>query len=167
MIKKNETRIVHPPCRLLESNTYIRSIDDYVMTLITGSWKLFTDKKQADLHIDNLTSKGKFTVSINNWLTEVGIPSIQGEGLWDDVSQQITMVVSHEIETGGVSFIFNGYQIEGPEPVDPAGDILWILMGTYQASPINLGLDVIGERIPVETPRRQMLGWYAQITEVK
>jgi hypothetical protein len=153
----------------LESNTYIHPIDDYAMTLITGSWKFFTDKKQADLHIDSLTSKGKFTVSINNWLTGggVGIPSIQGEGLWDDVSQQITMFVSHEIESGGVAFIFNGYQIEGPEPADPAGDRLWILMGTYQVLPIKLGLDVIGDRIPAETPRRQTLGWYAQITEVK
>jgi hypothetical protein len=93
---------------------------------------------------------------------------IQGEGLWDDVSQQITMIVSHEIpEAGGVAFLFNGYQIEGPVPADPAGDIVWTLTGTYQAIPIKVGLDVIMDRIPVETSRRQMLGWHAQITEVK
>ena len=138
------------------------------MTLVTGCWKLFTDKKQADLHIDNLTSKGKFSVSINNWLTSVGIPSIQGEGLWDELSQQITMLTSHEIPgIGGAAFIFNGYQIEGPAPADPAGDVVWTLTGTYQAIPIKIGLDAIMNRIPVETSRRQMPGWHAQITEVK
>ena len=68
------------------------------------------------------------------------IPSIQGEGLWDDVSQQITMIVSHEIpEAGGVAFLFNGYQIEGPVPADPAGDVVWTLTRTYQAIPIKVG----------------------------
>src|SRR5918995_6786256 len=110
------------------------------MTLVTGSWKLFTDKKQADLHIDNLTSKGKFSVSINNWLTSVGIPSIQGEGLWDELSQQITMIVSHEKPGAEAAFIFNGYQIEGPVPADPAGDVGWTLAGTYQVIPIKVGV---------------------------
>jgi hypothetical protein len=79
------------------------------------------------------------------------------------------MIVSHEIpEAGdGVAFIFSGYQIEEPLLADPAGDIVWTLTGTYQAIPIKVELDVILDRIAVETSRRQMLGWHAQITEGK
>jgi hypothetical protein len=43
------------------------------------------------------------------------------------------------------------------------------MAGTYQAIPFMVGLTGIDENmgIPVETSRRQLLGWYAQTTEIK
>ena len=141
------------------------------MTLVTGSWKFFTDNKVADLHIDNLTNSGSFSVGIAKWLTGLPVLSIQGEGLWNDVSQQITMIVSHEFaeQNAGLCFVFTGHQIEGLATGDPAGDVLWTLAGTYQAIPFKIGLTGLEANmgILVQTSRRQTLGWFAQTTEIK
>lgn len=139
------------------------------MPLIMGDWKLFIDKKNLLLKFSNLNSRGYFFCSLAD-LIHGGVPPLHGEGFWNEVAQQISFFMYTNVPDSPdnkIHYFFNGYQIEGLPTLDPSSDKLWTLLGTYQVSLLGESFEKTSELdILVQNPRRQKLGWYAQITEV-
>lgn len=137
------------------------------MPLVMGDWKLFIDKLQLTLNFTGMNNRGHFNCAVHT-IPNIGRPLL-GEGYWNDISQQIYFTVAAEFggPTEFVNYIFRGYQIEGLQTSDPAGDKLWTLLGIYNVSGINSNLDsVLNLASWDKFPRRQSFGWYAQITEI-
>ncbi len=137
------------------------------MPLVMGDWKLFIDKLQLTFNLNSMNNRGRFGCAIDR-IPSLGRPLIGG-GYWNDISQQIYFTVAAESDAPNsfVNYIFRGYQIEGVQTSDPAGDRLWSLTGIYDVSGINLDLDdVLNLAGWDKFPRRQTFGWYAQITEI-
>lgn len=121
------------------------------MPLPTGIWKMNVNGRELDFEIRS-AQDGIFSS------TFLGRTQ---PGFWDEVSQTITFGVEKgEGVLGNVAF-FKGYLFRSPENPPPGRDVVATLAGSVQVSFGSFaGLNLIG------SSRRNVFGWFAQITEV-
>ncbi len=121
------------------------------MPLPTGTWKMNINGRELNFIIASV-QEGIFSASL-----------LDGPqtGFWDEVSQTITFGFS--IGQGGTAevAVFKGYLFRGPENPAPGRDVVATLAGSVQ---VSVGSFAAANLIP--SPRRNVFGWFAQITEV-
>jgi hypothetical protein len=120
------------------------------MPLPTGIWKMNINGKEVDFVIQSVQD-GTFTSILLGQ---------NQSGFWDEVSQTITFGFTKEIPLPPVA-VFKGYLFRSPENPAPGRDVVATLAGSVQVSigafaAVNL----------ISSSRRNVFGWFAQITEV-
>lgn len=123
------------------------------MPLQAGTWKINVNGSEGDLIIDAAPDvRGHFAGSVLGRTVN---------GFWDETTQTITfwplMPVLLELP---VVIIFKGYLFVTPPNPEPGRDVLTTLTGFLQA---NNGAGFPGV---VGDTRRNIFGWFAQITVV-
>ena len=123
------------------------------MPLPLGTWKVNVDGQEGTLTIQS-------SDPLRILLDILGKNAING--FWNEISQTITFGFSQgEFEENRVSGLFKGHLVRTPPFPGPGQDIVATLTGS---------LDLIGSVsfLPTVTvtSRRNVFGWFAQITEV-
>ncbi len=138
------------------------------MPLQLGTWKVNVNGLQGDLVIQSVGAKGVLSGQIFGF---------QVRGFWDEGSQTLTFIAQKplqvppevvisftppiEIElTQVIPHFFEGHLFRTPPVPEPGQDILWTLAGTVQDASGEGANGVLG------TARRNVFGWFAQITQV-
>jgi hypothetical protein len=120
------------------------------MPLPIGTWKMNLNGQEEDFIIRS-AQDGSFngTVSGRNI-----------DGFWDEVSQTITFGFSEvrPAPTPPFTALFKGYLFRTPRTPAPGRDVMVTLTGCVQVSSST-------DPLP-GTTRRNVFGWFAQITEV-
>jgi hypothetical protein len=130
------------------------------MSLKIGEWKLNENGLESTLIIDKLNAD---TGEISGM--------VAGEkftGLWDETSRTISFAVYLSGGTvpppgsGQIIFgqFFKGFLFSTPRNPTPGQDVLWTLTGTLQVTDLPPAQNLGGNA------RRNVFGWFAQITEV-
>lgn len=121
------------------------------MALPAGIWKANVNGREADFAIQSV-EEGRFTATLLGKTFE---------GFWDEVSQTITFsftgVLRPPPEPPAIA-LFKGYLFRTPENPAPGRDVVATLSGSAQVTGV-------AEALP-GTARRNVFGWFAQITEV-
>lgn len=121
------------------------------MPLPLGTWKVNINGKEG-----TLTTQSADPLKL--LLDVLGRNVING--VWDEVSQTITFGFSEgEFVENRVSGLFKGHLFRTPPNPGPGQDVVATLTGS---------LELIGSVsfLPDVTNRRNVFGWFAQITEV-
>ena len=121
------------------------------MPLPTGTWKMNLNGKELNFIIG----------SIQEGIISAMLLDQSQTGFWDEVSQTITFGFS--IGQGGLASVavFKGYLFRSPENPAPGRDVIATLAGSVQ---VSIGPFATANLIP--SSRRNVFGWFAQITEV-
>jgi hypothetical protein len=123
------------------------------MPLPTGTWKMNVNGKELD-----------FTIQSGGEVFNGFLLGESQTGFWDEVSQTITFGFSKK--TAGPDglaavAVFKGYLFKSPENPAPGRDVVATLAGSVQ---VNIGSFAAANLIT--SSRRNVFGWFAQITEV-
>jgi hypothetical protein len=124
------------------------------MPLPLGNWKMNMNGRESDFFIEQV-KEGVFSSTLGFG------GGLQPRGFWDEASQTITFgLTTQEGDLVSVA-LFKGYLIRTPENAPPGRDVVATLAGSVEVSvgafPL---LPLIG------SSRRNVFGWFAQITEV-
>ena len=116
------------------------------MPLPAGKWKMTVNGVEGTIDISQSRPE-MFTATHS----EFG----RLEGFWDETSQTITF---HVKEPDGIA-LFKGYLMRAAQGQEPGRDVMVTLAGSMQ---------VAGSLVSFfnATARRNVFGWFAQITEV-
>ncbi len=83
-------------------------------------------------------------------------------GFWDEVSQTITFgLTKGQQDEVSAAAVFKGYLFRSPENPAPGRDVVATLAGSVQ---VSIG-SFAGASL-ITSSRRNVFGWFAQITEV-
>src|SRR5262249_714845 len=124
------------------------------MPLPPGTWKVVVNGVEGILDMGQPDVQGNLSGKVFN---------IPFDGFWDEPAQRITLTVG----TGGIlpvaaSLVFNGYLFITPPNPAVGQDVTATLTGTLQVGPTNPGAT-----FPAATARRNVFGWFAQITQIQ
>jgi hypothetical protein len=120
------------------------------MPLPVGIWKMNINGRELDFNIQ-LVQEGTVTSVL---LGETQI------GFWDEVSQTITFGCTRQLALPPLA-VFKGYLFRSPENPAPGRDVVATLAGSVQ-----VGAGGFFEANLIASSRRNVFGWFAQITEV-
>lgn|SRR5262245_55984951 len=119
------------------------------MSLKTGDWKMNANGIERLLTISGVDPKGAVSGTL-------GLPIF---GLWDETSRTLTFGYP-----AGVSYppqhFYKGFLFSTPPTPTPGVDVLWTLAGYFQVCDLQTA-EAHGGNV-----RRNIFGWFAQITEV-
>jgi hypothetical protein len=126
------------------------------MPLPTGTWKATVNGAECDFIVEAPNAQGVF----QGKMFETPV-----RGFWDETSQKITFTVTVFFGPGFPTIaFFTGYLFRTPPNAPPGRDVLATVTGSVQA---NVGDAAPGATFPaLGTARRNVYGWFAQITEV-
>jgi hypothetical protein len=127
------------------------------MPLKTGDWQMNENGAQIKLTIDGVTP-GTGVVS--------GFGPLSG--FWDETSRTITFacpsIAGPNVDLRGQQIIiqrwYKGFLFSTPRNPERGQDVLWRLAGFVQLNDLAAALGMGGNA------RRNVFGWFAQITEV-
>lgn len=125
------------------------------MPLPTGAWKANVNGIEAALILEAPDQNGVFAGTLFD---------TSFRGFWTESSQTVTfsVLVFFGAESATVAF-FSGHLFRTPPNPEPGRDVLATLAGSVQ---MNVG-DAGPATFPaLGTARRNVFGWFAQITEV-
>ena len=126
------------------------------MPLPTGTWKMNVNGKELDFTIQSVQvqeGQGVFSAFL---LAE------SLTGFWDEVSQTITFgLTKGQQDAASAAAVFKGHLFRSPENPAPGRDVLATLAGSVQVSVGSFA----GANL-ITSSRRNVFGWFAQITEV-
>jgi hypothetical protein len=127
------------------------------MPLPAGVWKANINGFERSLQINAPNQSGVLTVQVP------GVPDVSFDGFWDEPSQTITFSFTLQWDTPGkpVVAMFKGFLFRTPTSPAPGQDTVATLTGFVQMSTAT-SLD---PTLPA-TSRRNVFGWFAQITEL-
>jgi hypothetical protein len=123
------------------------------MPLPTGTWKMNINGKELDFTIQSVQEGGFSALLLGQ----------SHAGFWDEVSQTITfgLTKAEQGDVSGVAAVFKGYLFRSPENPAPGRDVVATLAGSVQ---VSIGSFAAANLIT--SSRRNVFGWFAQITEV-
>lgn len=121
------------------------------MPLPTGTWKMNINGKELDFTIQ----------SVQEGILSAFILGESHTGFWDEVSQTITFGFSKGQGGSAAVAVFKGYLFRSPENPAPGRDVVATLAGSVQVS-----IGSFAEANLITSSRRNVFGWFAQITEV-
>jgi hypothetical protein len=126
------------------------------MPLPTGIWKMNLNGKELNFLI----------ASIQGGIFSAQFLDQNQTGFWDEVSQTITFGVSDG--QGGLAAVaaFKGYLFRSPEDPAPGRDVIATLAGSVQVSSVQVSTGPFAKANLISSSRRNVFGWFAQITEV-
>ena len=120
------------------------------MPLPIGTWKMNINGRELDLTIES-AQEGIFN------LTLLGEAQT---GFWDEVSQTISFALTKQPASTNVA-LFKGYLFRTPDNPAPGRDVVATLAGSVSLNPGSFA----GANL-ITSSRRNVFGWFAQITEV-
>ena len=122
------------------------------MPLPTGTWKMNVNGKELDFTIQSV-QEGVFSAFLLGQ---------SHTGFWDEVSQTITFgLTKGQQDEVSAAAVFKGYLFRSPENPAPGRDVVATLAGSVQ---VSIG-SFAGANL-ITSSRRNVFGWFAQITEV-
>jgi len=125
------------------------------MSLKIGAWKLNENGVEDALKITS--------VDPNSGVVAGSIGANSFAGLWDETSRTLTffapVLSGGEVEPAPPRF-YKGFLFSTPRNPAPGQDVLWTLVGFVQVTD-SAAAGVMGGNV-----RRNMFGWFAQISEV-
>ena len=130
------------------------------MPLPTGRWIININGREMELVIQQVV-EGVFSSILSQ--AEPGAPpaELKQTGFWDEVSQTITFGLTEPSGDMPAVAVFKGYLLRSPENPAPGRDVVATLAGSVQ---VTLGAF---PGLPLlSSSRRNVFGWFAQITEV-
>lgn len=119
--------------------------------------------REITLTISNIDGNG----AVSGQLTGPGVPGPPAStiaGLWDETSRTLTF--AFPVMTGPVPLapprqrFYKGFLFSTPRSPVPGVDVVWTLAGYVQVTDLQTAADNGGNT------RRNIFGWFAQITEV-
>jgi hypothetical protein len=124
------------------------------MSLKNGDWKMNENGAETTLTINNVDPN---TGVVSGMIVNVG----PFNGLWDETSRTITFA-SDTPNPGAIPRlrVYKGFLFSTPRNPAPGQDVLWTLAGFVQITDLGTALGMGGNA------RRNVFGWFAQITEV-
>lgn len=124
------------------------------MPLSSGTWKANLNGLETVLHLNPPDPSGVISGQLIN---------ADFRGFWEESSQKLTFSVTVVFE-GAVPVIavFTGFLLRTPPTPEPGQDVTATLTGYFQMTPSapTIPFPAIG------TARRNIFGWFANITEV-
>ena len=125
------------------------------MSLKTGECKINISGVEATLAIDSVDQNsgavsGSITGPVSGSFT--GLGSFEGGGIWDETSRTLTFLAVHQL--------YKGFLFSTPRNPEPGQDVVWTLAGFVQVTDLPTAIQNGGNA------RRNVFGWFAQITEV-
>jgi hypothetical protein len=127
------------------------------MPLPAGTWKANLNGTMADLTIGAVSPQG---------MVPVTLLTVNTQGFWNEVAQSfsIGLVVNFGGGVGtGIVSIFEAFLFRSPPNPQAGQDVTATLAGTFR---VSAGLLSPGAFPAIPTSRREVFGWYAQLTEV-
>jgi hypothetical protein len=127
------------------------------MPLKNGEWKMNENGIETMLTIGSVDPQsGSFLGAITN--------SGSLSGLWDETSRTITFACPPTISGVSASPVsprwYKGFLFSTPRNPAPGQDVVWTLAGFVQTNDLDAAVSMGGNA------RRNVFGWFAQITEV-
>ena len=132
------------------------------MSLKTGDWKMNQDGIETKLSINTVVANG----TVTGQLSTAGIlPGGAGvnflAGLWDETSRTLTFAFPHTVQlTEQPRYFYKGFLFSTPRTPTPGIDVVWTLAGYVEVWDNGVAEFNGGNA------RRNVFGWFAQITEV-
>ena len=127
------------------------------MPLPAGTWKANLNGTLVDLAIGGVNPQG---------LVPVALLNVDTQAFWNEVAQSLSigLVVNFGGGVGvGVVAIFEAYLFRSPSNPQAGQDVTATLAGTFRVAGGTVGA---GAFPAIPTSRRDVFGWYAQLTEV-
>jgi hypothetical protein len=125
------------------------------MPISSGDWKGVFNGVEAILHLDPPNAAGQISGRLLN---------ADFRGFWDETTQAITFPLTVVFEGATpVIALFKGYMFRTPQNPEPGRDVLATLTGHFDLTPSSAAVLPF---VATGTARRNIFGWYAQITEV-
>jgi len=126
------------------------------MPLPAGTWKATVNGAETDFVIEAPNAQGVFQGSLFD--TPI-------RGFWDETSQRLTFTMTVFFGPGFPTIaLLTGYLFRTPPNAPPGRDVVATVTGTVQANVGDAG--PAGAFPTLGTARRNVYGWFAQITEV-
>lgn len=124
------------------------------MPISSGDWKGNFNGVEATLRFDPPSATGQISGRLFN---------ADFRGFWDETTQTITFPLTVIFEGATpVIALFKGHMFRTPQDPEPGRDVLATLTGQFDVTPSSAALPFVA----TGTARRNVFGWYAQITEV-
>jgi hypothetical protein len=121
------------------------------MSLKTGEWKMNENGVEGKLQINDVNPEsGEVSGSI---------AGVAVSGLWDETSRTISFA-SHSLGVAELQRFYKGFLFSTPRNPVPGQDVVWTLAGFVQVVDLNFAKEMGGNA------RRNVFGWFAQISEV-
>lgn len=127
------------------------------MPLPAGSWKANLNGTVVDLTIGGVNPQG---------MVPVTLLTVNTQGFWNEVAQSLSigLVVNFGGGVGtGIVSIFEACLFRSPPNPQAGQDVTATLAGTFR---VTAGTVNPGAFPAIPTSRREVFGWYAQLTEV-
>ena len=125
------------------------------MPLPTGKWKANVNGTETDLSLD---APNQQSVFLGQFL------GAEFSGFWDESSQSVAFTITVVLPTSTVTASFEGHLFRSPANPEPGRDVVATIAGSLHMSVGNLSP---GSFPAIGTSRRNVFGWFAQITEVQ
>ena len=129
------------------------------MSLKQGDWKMNESGVEQTLTIA-VGGIGQVTGAI----TPPGAASIPLAGLWDETSRTLTFALLFAGPQGAPQPLpqrsYKGFLFSTPRNPEPGQDVIWTLTGFIQTNDPETAVEFGGNA------RRNVFGWFAQVTEV-
>jgi len=129
------------------------------MPLSLGTWQANVNGSECSLMIDSLDQQ------MNTFSGRLGLVAVTG--FWNESAQIITFSFNQLPSSDGILnvAIFTGYLFRTPINPEPGRDVVATLAGFVQSDALRA---YSGNNLPIiATARRNIFGWYAQITEIQ
>lgn len=125
------------------------------MPISSGDWKGNFNGVEATIRFNPPNSAGQITGLFL---------SSEFRGFWDETTQTVTFAVTVVFEGATpVLALFKGYMFRTPQNPEPGRDVLATLTGHFDLTPSTSATLPF---VATGTSKRNVFGWYAQITEV-
>ena len=126
------------------------------MPLPVGTWKAIVNGVESDFVVEAPNAEGVFQGQL--FATPL-------RGFWDETAQKMTFTITVFFGPGFPTIaLFVGYLFRTPPNAAPGRDVVAHVAGSVQA---NVGDAGPGVTFPtLGTSRRNVFGWFAQVTEV-
>jgi hypothetical protein len=127
------------------------------MPLPAGTWKANVNGTAADLTIGGANPQGLVPVTFLN---------VNTQAFWNEVAQSLSigLVVNFGGGAGvGIVSVFEACLFRSPLNPQAGQDVTATLAGTFR---VTAGTLAAGTFPAIPTSRRDVFGWYAQLTEV-
>lgn len=129
------------------------------MSLKTGNWKFNENGRETLLQIDNVDPvSGEVSGQMDS-----GIAQEQFVGLWDETSRTLSFFSPSGAQANlatNITRFHKGFLFSTPRNPVPGQDVVWTLAGFVQMASVDSAKGMGGNA------RRNVFGWFAQITEV-
>jgi hypothetical protein len=118
------------------------------MPLPTGDWKANVNGVAVDLVINAPNAEGVFDGTLGD---------VQIRGFWDESSQTISfgLILPTHLPVAPIA-MYTASLLRSPAPAAPGQDVTVTLSGSMRTTP----------DWPGSSARRNVFGWFAQITEI-